>query len=466
MNLDVLLQSVSFQELQLVNEKLLDSTKCSNKEDLLNVWQMTAKQCGTTEFLNQLARGFKRINREDIARKLEQQVKEVGRNAEPNERQPLLEKPDKSSKLKSGLLFWACVVKLKVLATTFILLTLYYRHTHKFIITITFIIIGTFICKRNCCILPLLVVMLLLTCCSVVALSVTGAVFLREQEPLTKVVAEDDTVSLVKIDKLTVSSLSITEEVWDKGDNDHRVLLTLVPTANLTYITKVRRDSWNGTTIVDGLPIINEMYVYLNHGSTLIYKICMGNGKSVGWTNLYVFDEESQYKDYMEDKLVDTPVLTQRIEIGGESETICGTIKFTAESDSYYYIIMMAPEKGTKFSYNVSTNENVVNIQNYVSSYPRCTVSSNSDTCSISTSSGSIPSSESLTLLAYVEKNYAFSSKINHIQITFVNRVYLVVIPGAILGVVVILWIPLTILLGIIIWKNTKRNRKEFLVIN
>ena len=331
----------------------------------------------------------------------------------------------------------------------------------------------TIVLRSNCCILTLtvlLVVNTVLLCCFIALLSITAAVFLQQQEPVYKVIAEDDTVSLITVDKLTVSSVTITEVLKAKGDHDHRVLLTLVATANITYSLKVQTDSWNGTTIVNELPIINEMYVYLNQGSTLEYEICMGNGTNADSTRLYIFDNEDQYIDFMEDEVLDSPVLNKIVNIGGQSKTICNTINFIAESNSYYFIVMIAPEKSIKFSYNVTANEKVVDIHKYTTKYPRCIVSSDNDKCTLSTSSSTFPSSENLTVLAYTEPNYDFNSKISHLELSFSSRSYIATVPSVLLGVFVVLWIVLMILVVVtVVWRKRQqyvRKHNGYLVIN
>ena len=84
-----LVKNVPFQQLCHVHENVFKS-KCSNQEDLLNVWQMEARKSGTT-FFNVLSCQFEKIGREDIA----QQLVEL-QNVE-DEKQPLLSKRDESN---------------------------------------------------------------------------------------------------------------------------------------------------------------------------------------------------------------------------------------------------------------------------------------------------------------------------------------------------------------------------------
>ena len=85
-----LVKNVPFQQLCHVHENVFKS-KCSNQEDLLNVWQMEARRSGTT-FFNVLSNQFEKIGREDIA----QQLMELQNDVE-DKKQPLLSKRDKSN---------------------------------------------------------------------------------------------------------------------------------------------------------------------------------------------------------------------------------------------------------------------------------------------------------------------------------------------------------------------------------
>ena len=277
------------------------------------------------------------------------------------------------------------------------------------------------------------------------------------------VVAEDDTVVLVNVNVALVKTISINEKI-NQGDNNHHITLSLVPINQLTYKTKIEQHSWNGSTIVDNLPIINEMYVYLLHGSILKYKICLGNAQRIASTYLYIFDNEESYIKYMEYNALDPPVLKQEIQIGGENITICTNVTFEAKEDAYYYAVLLAPEASTDFSYNVIATENVVDINDYLKDYFTCVID-NSKACVLQTSSSSFPRSEEMVLLAYAKPNYNFQSKINHVQVSFKGRSLIIVIITSVIGAVIVLLVLIffVVIFGVFM---LKRKRSGYIPIN
>ena len=270
------------------------------------------------------------------------------------------------------------------------------------------------------------------------------------------VVAEDDTVVLVNVDVASVKTISINEKI-NHGDNNHHITLSLVPINQLKYKTKIEQHSWNGSTIVDNLPIINEMYVYLLHGSTLKYKICLGNAHTIASTYLYIFDNEQSYINYMEYSALDPPVLKQEIQIGGKNITVCTNVTFEPKEDSYYYAVLLAPEASTDFSYNVIATENVVDINDYLTDYSTCVID-NSNVCDLQTSSSSFPRSEEMVLLAYAKPNYNFQSKINHVQVSFKSRSFIIVLASVVGAIIVLLVLVSFVITFVFFVLKTKRN--------
>lgn len=320
------------------------------------------------------------------------------------------------------------------------------------------------LCKVLCLLsiaIFLLLALLLISLQTSFTLSV-ASVALKAREPVSKVVAENDTVSLVEVDKQSINSILISEVVKN-GDHDHRITLALVPTSNLTFMTQLVTDSWNGSTIVPDLPIINEIYVYLNKGSGLSYNIQMGNSQNTGHTTLYVFDTESSYRDYFAYNVLDSPVFSQEISIGIKDEDMpLNHVTFTAPSDSYYFIVLLAPEENIIFSYKANATERVVDIKQYTLTYPSCVLDSNRN-CTLSTSSLSSPASEILTLLAFTTPIHGFESKINHLRVSFTDRSYLMMVPSVVLGTTVCLtFIILLAIVSGIMWKKIRRNKRRY----
>ena len=121
----------------------------------------------------------------------------------------------------------------------------------------------------------LLVLMTLIT--FEVAMTMSMAeVALKKQSDVEKIVTEGDSVSLCNIDQMYVNMIEISEAVR-KGDSGH-IKIVLVPTDSLIFEVACGLDYSNGSAIVKGLPIINEIYVYLNKGSQMHFTVWIGNG--------------------------------------------------------------------------------------------------------------------------------------------------------------------------------------------
>lgn len=239
----------------------------------------------------------------------------------------------------------------------------------------------------------------------------------KQLESFTTVVAEDDTVLLLEIEKEGVELIAVSEVIRE-GDHKHRISLALVPTEILSYETKNEKDTRNGSKIAAKLPLINEIYVYLNKGSVLEYSICMGNGKTND-TTLYIFDNESTYVNFMAYNEIpeESPAVFERkIEIGSNQE-ICSNVNFEAANNSYYFVVLLAPDSNIQFSYTVTATERILEIDQYTTKYPSCFIDVH-DTCTLSTNSSTFSGSQGLTLMAYVIPNDDFLSKINHVNIT------------------------------------------------
>lgn len=241
---------------------------------------------------------------------------------------------------------------------------------------------------------------------------------MKLQESSIMVVAESDTVLLTEVDKQEVKSINISEVV-KKGDNEHRINLKLVPTSELFYDMKNETYTGEGTKIAAHLPLINEIYVYLNKGSELAYHICLGNGKSDNDTIIYVFDSEEDYINFITYGIKGSPAFAEAIPIGINEEEVCTDVTFQFVNNSYYFVVLLAPDGNLKFSYSVKATEKVVDIKQFTKPYPSCLLDAK-EACTLSTNSSSFPDNQnSLTLLAYVIPNNDFKSKINHLELTF-----------------------------------------------
>ena len=236
----------------------------------------------------------------------------------------------------------------------------------------------------------------------------------KQFESFTTVVAEDDTVLLLEIDKQAAELISISE-VIQEGDYKHRIRLALVPTEKLSYETKSEKDARKTSKVAAHLPLINEIYVYLNKGSELVYSICLGNGKT-NETTLYVFDSESTYIDYMTYNELHSQAFSKSIPIGSNEE-ICSDVTFEVANNSYYFVVLLAPNSDIHFSYSVNATERIIEINQYTKLYPSCLLDVD-DICTLPTNSSILHDSQDLTLIAYVLPNNNFQSKINHLNIT------------------------------------------------
>ena len=319
--------------------------------------------------------------------------------------------------------------------------------------------------SKKCCLVSLisgaLIILTVLVVVEVVFIVLISNVALKQRDPVIKVVAEGDTVSLAKIDQKTVNSVLISEIVL-KGDSEHKVVLALVPTDKLTYDTAFEIDYWNGSAIVKDLPLINEMYVYLNKDSQIKYNIWFGTGSKANSAKLYVFDDEDKFSDYLSYQVVNSPVFSSAIPIRSDGIKVpAKEVIFTSPADGYYFIVMLSPEANIQFRYNVNATERVIDISKYTSDYPSCTVNANKN-CTLMTSNDTRPHSQNWTLLAHAFENYDFGSKINHLQVAFTNRSYLMTVPFAILGSTVgVILVMLLVLSVVILYRIVTRSIKK-----
>ena len=139
-----------------------------------------------------------------------------------------------------------------------------------------------------------------------VAMTVSVAeVALKKQSDVEKVVAEGDSVSLCNIDQMYINMIEISEAVR-KGDSGHSIKIVLVPTDSLTFEVAYGLDYSNGSAIVKDLPIINEIYVYLNKGSQMLFTVWIGNGNKAKSASLYIFNDVDKLNDYISYQLPST----------------------------------------------------------------------------------------------------------------------------------------------------------------
>ena len=289
---------------------------------------------------------------------------------------------------------------------------------------------------------------------------IVSAIYLLPPKSTVKaIVAENDTVNILQLSSLMVSSINIKEVIL-YGDAIHRAYATIVPTKVLKRKEREGADSFSGITI-SKIPIIDEAFMYFLKNSTLEYKICIGNAKHETSTHLYIFDDEEHYNDYLLSEIAISPVFTQKVKIGGKNDPSCTFVNFTAKTDSYYFAVLMIPHGHINVTYNVTAFAKIFDITDYLSDYPTCILDKNRD-CTFSTSFYLLKP-EDFSILIYMQPNYDFNSKLTHVQVTLHNRSNLIAIPAALLGSCLVVS-----LISIAIMYCSRRNKKNrrYLVIN
>ena len=113
--------------------------------------------------------------------------------------------------------------------------------------------------------------------------------------------------------------IEISEAVR-KGDSGHSIKIVLVPTDSLIFEVVYGLDYSNGSAIVKDLPIINEIYVYLNKGSQMHFTVWIGNGNKAKSASLYIFNDADKLNDYISYGSVDSPVFTSEIPVEGKNK--------------------------------------------------------------------------------------------------------------------------------------------------
>ena len=233
-------------------------------------------------------------------------------------------------------------------------------------------------------------------------------------------VAEQVTTVVGVYPSSSSSTLSFSEVVL-KGDDYHSCFILLIPTSFLSYHWKVVTKTFNSTTIVDRFPIINYRYVYMIKLSIISFNICLGNVSRSPDGVLYVFNNESQYAEYLRYSVSDTAIHSASLKVGGVGETLCTNVSFTAPSSDYYFFVMLVPLERTRYSFNTIENERYIDYKDYLYNYTYCVVARDRN-CSLSLSSNSTNNGkpvngDSVTVLAYAQPNHNFGSKINHLDV-------------------------------------------------
>ena len=241
----------------------------------------------------------------------------------------------------------------------------------------------------------------------------------------SRILVAEDVTTVIGTYPSSVSSQLSVSEVVNRGDDFHTCYILIVPSSTLSYHQRTQNDSFNSTTIIDGYPVINYRYVYMIKGSSLSIRACLGNVSCSPNAVLYVFNNESQYADYVKYSVSDTAVYSALLKVGGLGETLCTTASFTAPSSDYYFFIMLLPAQGTKYSYYTLETEKYINYKDYLYDYSYCTVARGHN-CSMSMVANSTKDGghagtddDDVTVLAYVQPNYSMGSKINHLEVTF-----------------------------------------------
>lgn len=240
----------------------------------------------------------------------------------------------------------------------------------------------------------------------------------------SRILVAEDVTTIVGTYPSSVSSSLLVSEVVKRGDDFHTCYILIVPSSTLSYHQRTQNESVNSTTIIDGYPVINYRYVYMIKGSSLSVRACLGNVSRSPNAVLYVFNNESQYADYVKYSVSDTAVYSALLKVGGLGESECTTVSFTAPSSDYYYFIMLLPVQGTRYSYFMLETEKYINYKDYLYDYSYCIVARGHN-CSMSLVANSTRdgnqagTNDEVTVLAYVQPNYSIGSKLNHLDVMF-----------------------------------------------
>lgn len=230
------------------------------------------------------------------------------------------------------------------------------------------------------------------------------------------VVAENDTVVAATYPSSSTMALSVKEIVL-QGDDNHKCHLSVVPNNTLKYHWNTLTDKYNGTTIVDGLPVVNYMYVYLLSGSTVRMELCLGNVSNSPPATLYGFDNESQYIEYNQYMMASNPALHVPLTVGGLGNIPCSNVTLTAQTSNYYFFILLAPLKNTVYSVKTVVNSKYVIYREYSFNYSYCVVAKGHN-CSLSLAINSEVMDTDVSVLVYTEPKYSLGSKINHLDLS------------------------------------------------
>ena len=415
------------EDLSLVNSNLLIKTSYKRDEDFLSDWKHRAKY--DEAFLRRLIEELTKINRLDLVWKILNDP-EIKRLIDKAPTSPLLSSITGEEVSESK---FSCKASL---ATRW----------------------------KKCCVLMFKAFLIILVILIVFQIFVTvfvANIALKKQNDVEKLVGEGDTVSLCNIDQIHVNTIEISEAVR-KGDSGHSIKIALIPTDSLTFKVVYGLDYLNGSAIVKDLPIINEIYVYLNKGSLMHFTVWIGNGNKAKSASLYIFNDADKLNDYISYGSVDSPVFTSEIPVESKNEKISpkNTV-FTSPADDYYFVILLAPEANVKYIYHVNATELVTDITQYTSDHPSCVIDTERN-CTLKTSTKKYPNSQNFTLLAYATTKYDMSSKISHVHLTFTNRAYLMTLPCVILGTTVGITLLLLIIASLLILRGSvRRNRKR-----
>ena len=178
--------------------------------------------------------------------------------------------------------------------------------------------------SRKCtCVCLLMMAIFLLVLVTLIAFEVAmtvsvAEVALKKQSDVEKIVAEGDSISLCNIDQMYINMIEISEAVR-KGDSGHSIKIVLVPTDSLIFEFAYGLDYSNGSALVKDLPIINEIYVYLNKGSQMHFTVWIGNGNKAKSASLYIFNDADKLNDCISYGSVDSPVFTSKIPVEGKN---------------------------------------------------------------------------------------------------------------------------------------------------
>ena len=415
------------EDLALVNSNLLIKTSYKRDEDFLYDWKHRAKN--DEAFLRRLIEELTKINRLDLVLKILNDP-EIKRLIDKAPTAPLLSSITDEEVSESKFSSKASLVTR----------------------------------WRKCCVLmfkAFLIILVILIVFEIFVTVLVADIALKKQNDVEKLVGEGDTVSLCNIDQIYINTIEISEAVR-KGDSGHSIKIALIPTDSLTFEVVYGLDYSNGSAIVKDLPIINEIYVYLNKGSQMHFTVWIGNGNKAKSASLYIFNDADKLNDYISYGSVDSPVFTSEIPVESKSEKISpkNTV-FTSPADDYYFVILLAPEANVKYIYHVNATELVTDITQYTSDHPSCVIDTERN-CTLKTSTKKYPDSQNFTLLAYATTKYDMSSKISHVHLKFTNRSYLMTIPSVIIGTTVGITLLLLIIASLLKLRGSvRRSRKR-----